>query len=175
MHVLASARPRGRPWSAPRAWRGDRELTLGQPRHGGQDAASPRAGPKSVRTAEAARAPKRYARGLPGHFAKACRSAAGPPVGKCKGLGCRDCRVQALRHNHQRNQDKFNFSETPFLASYCTCKKTPGGAGTLTVYTDKPHNLHEICSEIYTRHFCFCPSKNVCRIKSLLQHKMRPL
>ena len=38
MHVLASARPRGRPWSALRAWRGDRELTLGQSRHGGQDA-----------------------------------------------------------------------------------------------------------------------------------------
>ena len=36
--VLASARPRGRPWSALRAWRGDRELTPGQWRHGGQDA-----------------------------------------------------------------------------------------------------------------------------------------
>ena len=36
--VLASARPRGRPWSSLRAWRGDRELTLGQSRHGGQDA-----------------------------------------------------------------------------------------------------------------------------------------
>ena len=77
MHVLASARPRGRPWSAPRAWRGDRELTLGQPRHGGQDAASPRAGPKSVRTAEAARAPKRYARGLGGHFAGASQARLG--------------------------------------------------------------------------------------------------
>jgi hypothetical protein len=74
MHVLASARLRGRPWSAPRAWRGDRELTLGQPRHGGQDAASPGAGTKSVRTAEAARAPKRYARGLGGHFAGASQA-----------------------------------------------------------------------------------------------------
>ena len=36
--VLASARPRGRPWSTLRAWRGGRELTLGQSRHGGQDA-----------------------------------------------------------------------------------------------------------------------------------------
>jgi hypothetical protein len=46
----------------------------------GRMRASPRAGTKSVRTAEAARAPKRYARGLPGHFAKACRAAAGPPL-----------------------------------------------------------------------------------------------
>ena len=71
--VLASARPRGRPWSTLRAWRGGRELTLGQTkgkpsRHGGQDAAcgQRREGWDKRAHHGAARATRRYARGLGG-------------------------------------------------------------------------------------------------------------
>ena len=68
----------GRPWSTLRAWRGGRELTLGQTkgkpsRHGGQDAGNGEGWDKRAHHG-AARATRRYARGLGGGVG------AGPPL-----------------------------------------------------------------------------------------------